>query len=183
MGFYVESADRAYSSRQAAEELHVGTIVTTDSNDMYVNADAQDNRLDAVVTKPRSAPHIAFDEDDEDPTRTYEADGRRAPALPLADGDVIKALTITETTDGVTTSPDISEGNVVGVVDTSNADAPDNAGRLVEEGYSNDENDDAAATTFSRANGNFLALGVAERDSESKFDAAVRVRVNRENLQ
>jgi len=183
MGFYVESADRPYTSRQAAEDLPVGTLVTTDGNDMFVLADANDERLDYLVTKPLSAPHIAYDSDDSLEDRVYEADDRRAPALPLVDGDIVKARTVTESTDGVTSSPDIQAGDVVGVPDTSDADAPSEGGRVVEEGYTNDENDDATDTTFERANGNFLPLGVALRDEETKFDAAVRVQVNRENLQ
>ena len=183
MGLYVESADRPYTSRQAAEELPTGTLVTTDSNDMFVLADANDNRLDYLVTKPHSAPHIAFDEDDTSEERTYAADDRRVPSLPLVDGDIVKVKTVTESNDGVTTSPDIQAGDVVGVPDTTDGDAPTEGGRVVEEGYTNDEDDDAADTTFSRDNGNFLPLGIALRDSETRFDAPVRVQVNRENLQ
>jgi len=183
MGFYVESADRPYTSRQAAEDLPVGTLVTTDGNDMFVLADSNDNRLDYLVTKPHSAPHIAYDIDDVSETRTYEADDRRAPALPLVDGDIVKVKTITESNDGVTTSPDIQAGDIVGVPDTTNADSPTEAGRVVEEGFTNDENDDATDTTFERANGNFLPLGTALRDEETNFDSPVRVQVNRENLQ
>ena len=183
MGLYVESADRPYTSRQAAEELPTGTLVTTDSNDMFVLADANDNRLDYLVTKPHSAPHIAYDEDDSLAPRTYEADDRRVPSLPLADGDIVKVRTVTESNDGVTTSPDIQAGDIVGVPDTSDADAPTEGGRVVEEGYANDENDDATDTTFERANGNFLPLGTALRDEETNFDSPVRVQVNRENLQ
>ena len=183
MGLFVESADRPYTSRQGAEELHVGTLVTTDSNDMFVNADAQDNRLDYLVTKPMSEHHIVEDEDDALTDQTYESESLRVPALPLSDGDIVKAMTIEETTDGVTSSPDISAGDIVGVTDTSDADSPSSSGRVVEEGYANDENDDATDTTFNRSNGNFLALGTALRDSESDFDSAVRVQVNRENLQ
>jgi hypothetical protein len=183
MGLFVESADRPYTSRQGAEELHVGTLATTDSNGMFVNADAQDNRLDYLVTKPMSEHHIVEDVDDPLTDQVYEANSLRVPALPLVDGDIVKAMTIEETTDGVTSSPNIQAGDIVGVTDTSDADSPDSAGRLVEEGYSNDENDDATATTFSRANGNFLALGEALRDSETDFDKPVRVQVNRENLQ
>jgi len=107
--------------------------------------------------------------------------GQRVQYQPLEDSAILRVRTVEETTDGVTAAPSISHRDVVGIVDEADADAPSSAGRVVEEGYVNDENDDAATTTFNRSNSNFKAVGVAYRpgqragQAEDRFDHPVRV--------
>lgn len=178
MGFYVESADRPYQSRIAAEDIHVGTLVSEDGSDNFELTDAdKHSRLDALATKHRLGDWIA-DDDDEETTFEYLADeDDRVIAQPLSDGDVIKVRTIEETTDGITSAPSLEDGDIAVVVDTSDGDAPDSAGRVVEDGYSNDENDDDTSTTFELDGDNVLGVGVVYKDEADDFDEPVRIRV------
>lgn len=174
MGFYVESADRPYISRIASEDIHVGTLVEENS-DSYRLADAQNvSNLRYLATKPRSADHIADDEDATSSDTYASADNDRVPALPLSDGDLVKVRTATDP-DGNESSPSISDGDVVGVIDSSAgtlSTASAYHGRVVEEGYV-----DGDGVTYNRSNNNFVALGTAERDEASSYDAPIRVRV------
>lgn len=193
MGFYIESSDRPLQSYNAGERIKVGTLVVAEGDGTVSLADAATHdRFDGVAASPRRAEYIA-DEIDDPSDFTYEVDtsGDRYGGLTEdgphlvpygggADDDLIKVRTILETTDGVTTAPSISDQDVVGFVDTSDADAPTSAGRIVEEGYTNDENDDAASTTFNESNGNFVAIGRAYKPKEGEgddYDDIVRVEV------
>jgi hypothetical protein len=181
MGFYVESADRPYQSRLAAEDIHVGTLVHEDGSDAYELLDADTHSsFDGLATAPRRGDYIAKEEDETTAFKYLASENDRVPALPLADRDVIKARTIKETNSGITSSPNISDGDTVVVVDTSDGDAPTSAGRIVEDGYSNDENDDNGSTTFSLSNDNAIGVGKAYKDSATGFDEVVRVEIRRD---
>jgi hypothetical protein len=182
MGFYVESADRPYISRLAAEDIDVGTLVAENGSDQYREADAQnDSVLSYLATEPQTAEHIADDEDAvAGPYGTYlSAENDRVPSLPLVDGDLVKVRTA-EDAGGNESSPSISDGDVVGVIDTSAGTLTSSSeyqGRIVEEGYTDGE---STPTTYNRSNSNFVALGTAERDESSSFDDPVRIRVKRD---
>lgn len=195
MGFYIESADRPYQSYEAGEEITVGTLVVAESDGTVSLADASTHSgFSGVAAAPRRAEYIAEDEDERAINFTYKTDttGDRYSGLSengphlvpyggSEDDALIKVRTIEETTDGVTTAPSIADQSIVGFVDTSVGDAPDSAGRLVEEGYTNDENDDTTDTTFNQSNDNFVAIGRAykPKDGEGgKFDGIVRVEVD-----
>lgn len=183
MGFYTESVDRPYISRLAAEDIDVGTLVTEDGSDAFQRANGADNRIEYLAAKVRRADYIAFDEDDTLSGFTYQAsENDRVPAQPLVDGDLIKVRTA-EDTGGNESAPSISDGDVVGLIDTSAGTLTSTAeyeGRIVQEGYTDGE---STPTTYNRSNSNFLALGKVIKDESSSFDDAVRVQVNRENLQ
>jgi hypothetical protein len=180
MGFYVESADRPKRSRLAAEDITVGSLVAENGSDQFQLADAQnDNRISYVADKNRRGDQIAFDEDDtlSFPQTYSAADNNRVIAQQLADGDVIKTRTALDG-GGNESAPSISDGDVVGVIDSSAgtlSDASAYHGRIVEEGYS-----DGDAVTYDRATGNFVPLGVADKDSASSYDEVVRVMVQRD---
>lgn len=181
MGFYVESADRPYQSRLASEDIHVGTLVNENGSDAYeLTDDSKHSTVEALATAPRRGDYIAKEDDKTTTFKYLSSENDRVPGLPLADRDVVKVRTVLETNSGVTSAPSISDGDVVGVVDTSDANAPTSAGRIVEEGYTNDENDDSTSTTFNRSNSNFIPLGKAYRDESTSFDEPVRVRVERD---
>jgi hypothetical protein len=182
MGFYVESADRPKRSRLAAEDITVGSLVAENGSDQFQLADAQnDNRISYVADKNRRGDQIAFDEDD---TLTFPqtysaADNNRVIAQQLADGDVIKTRTALDG-GGNESAPSISDGDVVGVIDSSAgtlSDASAYHGRVVEEGYTDGE---GTPTTYNRSNGNFVPLGVADKDSASSYDEVIRVMVQRD---
>lgn len=194
MGFYIESSDRPYQSYNAGEDIKVGTLVSAEGDGTVSLADAATHSdFDGVAASPRRSGYIA-DEIDDPTTFTYLVDtsnvkyGGLTEDGPMlvpyggdADDDLIKVRTILETTSGVTTAPNITDRDVVGFVDTSDADAPTSAGRIVEEGYTNDENNDAATTTYNRANGNFVAIGRAYKPKKGEgddFDDIVRVEVD-----
>lgn len=185
MGFYVESADRPYISRLASEDIDVGTLVAENGSDQYRAANGQnDSVLSYLATEPQTAEHIADDEDDVvGPYGTYLAsENDRVPSLPLVDGDLVKVRTAKDA-GGNESAPSISDGDVVGVIDTSAGtltSSDEYQGRIVQEGYDDGE---STATTYNRSNSNFVPLGTVERDEGSSFDTPVRVRVKRAGLQ
>lgn len=180
MGFYVESADRPYVGRLAAEDIHVGTLVADNGSDLYERFDAAEHsRIGYLATAPRRGDYIAKEPDE---TTTFEylaSENDRVPALPLVDGDVIKVRTAGDT-GGNEAAPNITDGDVVGVIDTSAGTLTSTAeyeGRIVQEGYTDGE---ATPVTYSRANGNFVALGKALKDDVNAFDEPCRVQVQRD---
>lgn len=149
-----------------------------------LDGDESDPRL-GIVLGPESAEWIHEHDRDTDAEEYKSADNDRAPYVPHTDGAVVRCLTIPETTDGQTSSPSIGEGNIVGVPDTTVTDgATGMSGRIVEEGYSNDENNDSTSTTFNRSNGNFIPIGRAAKQSHNNdvtgFEEQVRVRLEKD---
>lgn len=175
--FYIESKDRPAQSGIANEAIKAGTLVR-DTGAGVDLATFADGDFDGVAEY--SEEFLSAEDEDAIADETYEV-GDRVIYGGAEDAAVIKVRTITETTDGVTASPSISHGDVVGLVDQSAGDAPTSDGRIVEEGYTNDENNDATTTTFDRASGNFIAVGRAYRpgkqngDSVTDYDTPVRV--------
>lgn len=167
MGFYVESADRPFQSRIAAEDIHVGTLVSEDGSDGVQLVDDSDTRIDGLAAAPRSAEYIAPEVDETSDFTYSSSDNDRVPYLPLSDRDIVKVRTITD--NSTDPSPSINDGDVVGV-----AQKGDDAfrGRLVEEGYTDD-----SPTTYNTGNANFSPLGVAYKDSGTDYDVVVRVDV------
>lgn len=177
MGAFVESADRPYTSRVAAEDVYVGELVSEDGSDGFVRADAQnDSHLRYLATKPHTADYIAEDEDATSAFTYASADNDRVPALPLSDADIIKTRT-PEDTGGNESAASISDGDVVGVIDTSAgtlSSTDEYKGRVVQEGYTDGE---STPTTYNRSNGNFVALGTALKSEATDWDDVVRVQV------
>jgi hypothetical protein len=186
MGFYIESSDRPLQSYNAGERIKVGSLVVAEGDGTVSLADAAaHDRFDGVAASPRRAEYIA-DEIDDPSDFTYQVDtsGDRYGGLTEdgphlvpygggADDDVIKARTITDA--GTSTAPNVTDQDVVGFVDTSVGDAPDDAGRIVEEGYTN------GATTFNESNNNFVAIGRAYKPKQGEgddYDDIVRVEVD-----
>lgn len=180
MGFYVESADRPYQSRIAAEDVHVGTLVNENGSDNYERTNGADHSaIEALATAPRRGDYIAKEADETTDFKYLASEDDRVPALPLADRDVVKVRTA-EDTGGNESAPSISDGDVVGVIDTSAGTLTSTAeyeGRIVEEGYTDGE---STPTTYNRTNSNFLPLGVAYKDDSTSFDEPVRVEVRRD---
>lgn len=183
MGFYVESADRPYESRLAAEDITVGTLVNENGSDAFQNTTQQEHGyIHAVAARPMSGEFIGDDEDSVTgvPESYKAAENDRVPALPLTDGDTVKARTAAD--NGTDPAPSIGDGDVVGVIDTSTgslASGGEFEGRLVEEGYTDGG---GTPTTYNRSNGNFMPLGTAYKDGGTAHDVPVRVRVRRDNL-
>jgi len=176
--FYVEQADRSPQSGVANESIYAGELVHDDGDgvDVLAFADGTEN----VGLARYDAEAMAAEWEEDIVEEVYDA-GERVQYQPLEDSAILRVRTIEETTDGVTAAPSISHRDVVGIVDEADADAPASAGRVVEEGYVNDENDDTTTTTFNRSNSNFKAVGVAYRpgqragNAEDRYDHPVRV--------
>lgn len=177
MGFYVESADRPYQSRLAAEDVHVGELVNENGSDKFERTNGADHSyIQALAVKHRLGDWVA--EDDEDSTNfTYDAaDDDRVIAQPLSDGDVVKVRSA-EDTGGNESAPSVSDGDVVGVIDTSAgtlSSTTEYEGRVVQEGYTDGE---STPTTYNRTNDNFIPLGVAYKDEVTSYDHPVRIQV------
>lgn len=165
MGFYVESADRPYQSGIAQEDIHVGTIVARTGPGQVNLTDDGDTSADGVATAPRRGDYIA-EEADETTDFKYKADEEhRVPYADLDEaGAVVKARTIED--NDTDPAPSIEDGDVVGV-----AHKDDDAfrGRLVEEGYEDDD-----ATTYEEGDDNFTPVGTVYRDDADEYDEAVR---------
>lgn len=170
MAFYAESYDRPARSGIVAEDVDVGSAVAYDGNGNFVNLDAASHsQVDFEGVADFYHTGDAISEDDEDNNYgTFEsAENDRASAVGNEDGAVLKFRTLPD--NGTDPVPDIQDGNVVGV-----ADVTDGAGKVVEEGY-----EDNGGTTYGRSStGDFVPIGVADRDSSSEFDGVVRVRVD-----
>lgn len=176
VNFYVESADRASQSGLANEQIAPGTLVSDDGAGVNLLSFADGDYTGLALHDPE---YLSAEDEDAIASGLYEVDDR-VKYHPSEDAAVVKVRTI----DGADTdpAPAIDNKTIVGVVDESDADAPSGAqGRLVEEGYTTDIDGDGVSTTFSRANGNFIAVGRAYRpgrqngDTVTKFDAPVRV--------
>jgi outer membrane protein OmpA-like peptidoglycan-associated protein len=178
MGAFVESADRPYLSRIAGEDVYVGELVAENGSDAFRRTDAaNDSAVRYLATKPYTADYIAEDEDATSAFTYAAADNDRVPALPLSDGDLIRVRT-PEDTGGNESAPSISDGDTVGVIDTSAgalSSTDEYKGRVVESGYT----DGDGTATYNESNGNFIALGIAERDEADGWDDVFRVRVQR----
>lgn len=180
--FYVEQADRSPQSGLANEDIYAGELVHDGGTgvDVLTFADGTENvglaRFDAQAMSGEWEEDIV-----EEKYVASDEDRNRVQYQPQEDAAIVQIRTINETTDGVTTAPSIGHRDVVGIVDETDADAPTSAGRIVEEGYTNDENDDTTTTTYNRSNGNFKAVGVAYRpaqragESVTAYDDPVRV--------
>lgn len=182
MGFYVESADRPFTSRLVAEDIRTGELGADNGSQEAVPFDFEthaEEDLLGVATQPRRGDYVA-EEMDETTDFVYEASEEdRASFGGDADRDVIKVRTA-EDPDGNESAPSISEGDVVGVVDTSAgslSSTDEYAGRVVEEGYEDGED---SATTYERDEDNFFAIGVAHRDEASDYDEPVRIQVRKD---
>lgn len=176
--FYLESADRPSQSGVANEQITPGELVVDDGTGVnaFTFSDGDYGGLALYDPEWLSA------EDEDAIANGYYATGDRVRYHPSEDAAVAKVRTIAD--DGDDAAPSISHGTIVGVCDDSDTNAPDSAaGRIVEEGYAQDDTDDGTAngTTFSRANNNFLAVGRAYRpakqagDTVTAFDEPVRV--------
>lgn len=182
MGFFLESYDRPLKSHIAANDVHVGEIVADNGSDKATPFDHSSHGEDdllGVADRLHAGDHVAFDVDDTDHDIYKSADDDRVPSGGDADRDVIKALTA-EDTGGNEATPDITDGDVVGIVDTSAGSLSSTAeykGRVVEEGYDDGE---STPTTYNRSNNNFFALGVAHRDDVNAFDEPVRIEVRKD---
>jgi hypothetical protein len=179
VNFYIEEADRSSESGIADENVTAGTLISDNGSGVSFTSFADGDYTGLALYDPEYL--LAYDDRDV-AGDSYEVDDR-VKYHPREGSAVVKVRTIEETTDGITTAPSISHKDVVGFVDETDADAPTSKGRLVEEGYTNDENDDAATTTYNRSNSNFIAIGEARRpakqngDSVTDFDTTVRVRL------
>jgi len=183
--FYVEQADRSPQSGVANEDIYAGELVHDDGDGVdvltFAAADG-DGHAGLARYDGQAFAREYEDEVREDKYVAGDPQRERVQYQPFEDSAVVKVRTIEETTGGVTTAPSIGHRDVVGIVDETDGDAPDSPGRIVEEGYSNDENDDTTSTTFNRGNDNFKAVGVAYRPgrndaavADPAFDEPVRV--------
>ncbi len=183
---YVESSDRSYDSAEASEDIEAGELVALNSNMKAVLLDEQNHSIEdfrGVAEAFMRGDQIAPDENNAGTFETYLASENDTVNIGgNDDGDRIYIKTIKETNSGVTNKPSIDHNTIVGVSDTSDNDAPTSAGRIVEEGYTNDENDDGSSTTFNRSNNNFLPVGRAYRDDGDGFDKIVRVEVRKGSI-
>lgn len=171
MAFYVESVDRPSRSGIVAEDIEVGTAVAYDGSNNFVKLDASTHSqadFAGVADFHHTGEAISVDEDDNSYGVFESAEDDRASAWGDEDGGVIKLRTLPD--NGTDPAVDISNGDVVGVANVTDGD-----GYLVEEGYT-----DNGGTTYGRSStGDFVALGVADRDSSTSFDDPVRVQVNK----
>lgn len=173
--FYLESADRPPQSGVANEQISPGELVFDDGTGVKQFAFADGDYTGLALYDPE---YLSAEDEDAIASGVYET-GDRVRFHPSEDAAVVKVRTAE---DNGQPAPNIGHRDVVGVIDDSDADAPaGHVGRLVEEGYTADADDDGTSTTFNRSNDNFLAIGRAYRpgrqagENVTEFDAPVRV--------
>lgn len=181
MGFYIESYDRPPESAIVAEDIRTGEGLVVNTNGKAEQFDGSTHTLGdfvGVADNPFTGDQIREHEEDDEDFEVYDvADDDRVTYGGDADRDRIRIRTAGDT-GGNEPTPDVSHKDVVGFIDTSAGTLSSTAeyeGRIVGEGYS-----DGDATTYSRANDNFVALGVVYRDEANAYDDAVRVEVRTE---
>lgn len=179
---YVEQADRSPLSGVANEDIYAGELINDAGSGVNLLEFADVNDTFGLARYDGFA--FAREHEDEVREDKYVASNEqrnRVQYQPNESDARVYIRTINETTTGVTSAPNIGHRDVVGIVDETDADAPTSEGRIVEEGYTNDENDDAVTTTYNRSNGNFKAVGRAYRPEDplgnavTGFDRLVRV--------
>lgn len=183
MGFYIESADRPYTSRVVNEDIRTGELGADNGSDQAVRFDfashAEEDLL-GVATQPRRGDYIALEDDETTDFHYSASDDDRAAFGGDEDRAVIKVRSA-EDTGGNEAAPDFSGSNVVvGVIDTSAgtlSSTDEYKGRIVQEGYDDGE---STPTTYNRSNNNFFAIGVARRDDTNAYDEPVRVEVRKD---
>lgn len=164
----VEVTDKSNHDHVSGIAPHYQTTDIAAEHRFDFQSDVDDFKYKTSGNKSDSD-HLLPDEDD------------RLPVMGFLDGARLYPPTVAKTSSD-TSSPSIDRFDVVGVVDSSVNDAPDEAdaeGRIVEEGWSSDENNDSSSTTFNESNGNFIPLGravYAENDFPiTSFDERVWV--------
>lgn len=182
--------DRSNNSRYAGGTIYTGLPVEEVTNGgqlEYVKMDATSASYDGTAVQPQSGDWVQEHPTDTRST-TYDApayetsdsddlnDTDRVPVNGFSDGDKVKMRTLL---DGA--APDISDGDVVGVIDTSDSNANDSAYGIAQEGYSDDDDGDTTSTTFNTSNDNFIPLGKARGDSSKNLDL-VTVEIRRDDL-
>lgn len=185
MAFYIESADRPPQSRVAGSDVHVGEAVAPTGSDTVRPFDGSQDALGdflGVADDPLTSDAIARDEDDTNFGVYLASENDRVIYNGDADGDLVKIRTA-EDTGGNEAAPSISDGDVVGFIDTSAgtlSSASEYHGRIVQEGYTDGE---STPTTYNRSNGNFVAIGRAYRKETADFadgwDVPIRVEINK----
>lgn len=174
---YIDQSDRSARSGVAAEAVVAGELVFDNAGSVR-RVEFADGDYDGLALYD---PEFMAAEDEDAIANDAVEVGDLVRYAPKESAARLYIRTLEESTAGVTTAPSVGHEDVVGFVDTSDTNAPDAEGRLVEEGYTNDEDDDATSTTFSRANNNFIAVGEAYRpakqsgDSVTDFDVPIRV--------
>lgn len=166
--FYVEQSNSSYHSGLADEEVKAGELISNEGSGVSL----ADSTVPVDGLALFSEEFMVGEDEDEVVDEVY-ATGDRVKYAPLE--DTLRGYGRTPE-DNSQTAPSINHETVVGLIDTSVADAPDgSAGRLVEEGYTE------GTTTFNRSNNNFVAVGEAYRpgkqnnDTVDTFDTVVRL--------
>lgn len=182
MGFYVESDQRPTTSALVSEDIRVGELGADNGSDRAERFDFSthnESDLLGVAMKPRTGEFIAKEDDETTDFHYKSSEDDRASFGGDADRDVIKVRSA-EDTGGNEAAPSISDGDVVGVIDTSAGTLTSTGeykGRVVEEGYTDGE---STPVTYNRSNGNFFAIGLAHRDGVSTHDHPVRIEVRKD---
>jgi hypothetical protein len=166
--FYVDEADRSPLSGVVDEEVYFGELVSDGGSGVtkFVYADSNES---LGLARSDVQAGAAEDEDDtaEENYLPDEELRNRAQYHPNESDARVRPRTAQD--NGTDPAPSIGHRDVVGVIDASGgtvASAGEFAGRIVEEGYTDD-----AATTYDRATGNFKAIGVAIRPAKQNGDA------------
>lgn len=172
----VEQADRAPESNVVAEDIAPHELVIDNVGTGLELVDGDESDWDGIAMQPKSGEWIHEHDEDTSALEYDASDNDRASYGGREDGAIIRPLTILDSTNGES-APSISEGDVVGVPDSTVGDGETEwAGRIVQEGYSN------GTTTFNRTNTNFVPIGKAMAQGPldgtiDSFDDEVRVQV------
>ena len=181
MGFYVEHTTGPYRSGIAGEDIPVGHLVQLVDGEVFLADADRASTVEGVADALRSGEYIQSfmheagdfiylaDPDDTDNHAPLSQDGGHV--VPIGGGTDGSYIKLVAADDDDADTPDISDGDVVGFVDTTAADAPDAAGQVVEAGYTNDG--------FTAEGAEFVAIGRAYRDDAAAHGDIVRVVVDK----
>lgn len=188
---YVDSEFQNLLSEYVSANTRPGEVIYLDpaNGGLARPALGSDPRVDGIAAAPRSEAWTAWDDDDfradyadfvYKPQANYSETTADPATDPMPFGDYTdgaKARLWTPNDQGDTTlfpAPNIGRWDVVGVPDITEYE-----GRIVEEGYTADPDNDGVNTTYSRANGNFvpvgLAIAAADNVPQTNFESLVHV--------
>jgi hypothetical protein len=161
-----ENRDAPVNAQPAVMRIRVGELVQEVSEGVRP-AYGSGDRIEGVAIQRETGDAIAQEDDEPQGSFVYRpSDNDRALHAGKQNGVRFRVLTPPSSVK----APDITHGDIVGVADAGS----DHYGRIVQEGYTADPDGDGTSTTFSRANGNLLAVGVA-RESQAESDELVRI--------
>lgn len=174
---FVKDFSHTNRAAEAGTRVDEGDLVTLAGDGTVHPTDpATDAVVDGIVPHRNMGQHLP--EHEYDYTEAFYEEGAfPVPFYELEDGGKLLPYTVR---DEDAPAPSIGLDDVVGVILMDGSNYGSGTPVVVEEGYTADPDGDGTDTTYSRSNGNFLALGLADEvvaDHEEQVGVRLKSRL------